>query len=238
MYINMTVRHFLLRNRDFFYRHTHINYRTDAFDASIVASKLLKWFDRMSGNSRLMNSFFNSVSEDEYESIIIKFFYYIPQKNINLGIVKMFTRFDKKFFMREYLKYISTYRHYYGKKYSNMTTLDEHSDIQNEIIKQIILIGREMNSINFTNDKLSNEMKMSYINDMNKFVINTAIFYSRYKILSVVYDRFFIHVTVNMRTRREKEREFKRKQKNIARCEILTKKLPSDICLHIICDYL
>lgn len=238
MYTDMTVRHFLLRNRDFFYRHTHINYKTDVFDESIVASKLLKWFDRVSRNSRLMNSFFNSVSEDEYESIIIKFFYYIPQKNINLGIVKMFTRFDKKFFMREYLKYISTYKQYYEKNYSNMTALNDYSDIQNEIIKQIILIGREMNSIKFTNDKVSNETKMNTINDMNNFVINTAIFYNRYKILSAAYDRFFIHVTVNMRTRREKEIEFKLKQKNIARCEILSKKLPSDICLHIICDYI
>lgn len=238
MYINMTVRHFLLRNRDFFYRHTHINYRTDAFDASIVASKLLKWFDRMSRKSQLMKVFFNSVSEFEYENIIIKFFNYIPHKNITMSVINMFCQFDKIFFTKEYLKYINTYREYYGKKYNKMIALEEYSHIQNEIMKQIILMGREMNSIKFTSDKVSNEIKMNTINDMNRFVINTAIFYNRYKILSSVYDRFFIHVTVNMRTRREKEREFKRKQKNIVRCEILSKKLPRDICLHIICNYL
>lgn len=234
----MKVRHFLLRNRDFFYRHTHVNYGTDAFDASIVASKLLKWFDRVSRNSQLMKVFFNSVSEFEYENIVIKFFSYIPRKNITMSVIDMFMRFGKKFFTKEYLKYIKTYQKYYRERYRKMIQLEEYSDIQRDILKQIIIICRDMNSIKFTNNKVSNQTKMNSINEMNKFVIDTSIFCNRYKILSRVYDRFFIHVTINMRIRREKHEEFKRKQENIAKCEILSKKLPIDICLHAICDYL
>lgn len=234
----MKTRQFLLNNKEFFYRHTNVNYEVRAFDTSLTASRLLKWFDRMSKKSHLMNAFFNSITEIEYENIVIKFFSYIPRKNITMSVIDMFMRFGKKFFTKEYLKYIKTYQKYYRERYRKMIQLEEYSDIQRDILKQIIIICRDMNSIKFTNNKVSNQIKMNSINEMNKFVIDTSIFCNRYKILSRVYDRFFIHVTINMRIRREKDEEFKRKQENIAKCEILSKKLPIDICLHAICDYL
>jgi len=234
----MAMRQFLTRNREFFYKHTKINYVSDTFDTSIIASRLLKWFDRLSRNSQLMKDFFRSVTECEYEEVVIKFFYNVPQKNISLSIVNMFTQFDKKYFIKEYLKYIEACKKYYQKRYIHMTELTDYSQINAEMVKQINLIGRKMNSVIFTNDKVANRRLMNEINDMNGFVIRTAAFYSRYKILSCSYSRFFIHVTVNMRIRREKEREFQKKQKNIIKCELLSEKLPMDICLHVICNYL
>lgn len=181
--------------------------------------------------------FFSLITLDEYENIIRKFFYIVYQWKIKNHMFEMFNYFEKKYF------YIALRR--YTKKFKNKFSLDDRKIL--EIVKDYDIILRLLQnkviesytvyeSFSFSKNP-KQAVKIRYREKrLSVFITETINILNRFYLIRPDFQCQLQNSFLRLFNRFEKM--YSKHLSKMKQCNILSDRLPYDICVHVLYHFL